>query len=837
MKPNISEELCLKAEELIGSGCNGIAVVRQLTDMVDNMLFTSYHLVTKDLQDLPLALIAVGGYGRRELAPYSDVDIMLLAKSRDKLVTETAQAALYRFWDLGLNISHCFRTLEECVEDSMCDLKTRTSLTESRFLAGSREVFDEYKRDVYQKLLFKGKKEFIAEKLREISGRHKTYGESIYLLEPNVKEGRGGLRDIHSILWLSKVVSKVYDIEGLRKILSAKDYRYLLKAYDYFLTIRLCLHIMSKRKNDVLSFEFHQATANMLGFMDTSRFLAAEILMRLYYKKAKNVTDSLTVVKDLSGRQFFSFPLNFTIKKITDDFYISRNELIVKDRGIFKDSDRIMEAFYLYSDTGRKFSSQVRDAIKSRFIFINKKTGSSGRAVRYFLKVLGGNRVYETLRIMHDTGILDRLIPEFGRLRHLVIYEPYHRYTVDEHTLNAIKNLEMLKDTKQARPKYLLDILKNVRQETLFLAVLLHDIGKGFSRRGEKRHRGNHEETGYKMIKNVVERFGIDREDRQRIEFLVKNHVLLARLVLQRDSEDPDTISQLAEIVENEKNLDALYLMTYADMTAVNPDFWTEWKAYLFHSIYIKTKEHILGSASAYLGMDDQNLKELIEDMPYRYMISNGYDAVSNDYKMVLEARGSGLSVSINEEPDGTAGFTIVTTDVPGLFAGIVGVLGSWGLNILRARLYTGKSRLVIDRIIVSNWSALWWEGMDEQVKADLERAILKKKDSGGRATSPSPGPSATGAIEPFFRFESFVKIDNEASEQYSILELFSPDRLGLLYDIAIQFSANNVDILSAIINTEDRLARDVFYLQHNGVKLEAEVTLKVMNSVYSVIQ
>lgn len=830
MKPNISEELCIKAEELIGSGCDGTAVVRQLTDMVDNMLFTSYHLVTKDLQDLPLTLVAVGGYGRRELAPYSDVDIMLLAKSRDKLVTETAQTVLYRFWDLGLNISHCFRTLEECVEDAMCDLKTRTSLTESRFLAGSREVFDEYKRDVYQKLLFKGKKEFIAEKLREIAGRHKTYGESIYLLEPNVKEGRGGLRDIHSILWLSKVVSRVYDIEGLKRILSPKDYRYLIKAYDYFLTIRLCLHIMSKRKNDVLSFEFHQATANMLGFADTSRFLAAEILMRLYYKKAKNVTDSLAVIKDLSGRQFFSFPLNLTIRKITDDFYISRNELIVKDRGAFRDSDRIMEAFYLYSETGRKFSFQVREAIKNRFIFINKRTRSSGRAIRYFLKVLGGNRSYETLRIMHDTGILDRLIPEFGRLRHLVIYEPYHRYTVDEHALNAIKNLEMLKDTKQAGPKYLSDILKNVRQETLFLAVLLHDIGKGFSRRDEKGRSGNHEEAGYKMIKNIVERFGLVREDRKRIEFLVKNHVLLARLVLQRDSEDPDTISQLAEIVETEEDLDALYLMTYADMTAVNPDFWTEWKAYLFHGIYIKTKEHILGSASAYLGMDDQNLKKLIEDMPYRYMISNGYDAVSSDYKMALEAKGKGLSISIKEGPDGTAGLTIVTTDVPGLFAGIVGVLGSWGLNILRARLYTGRSGLVIDRISVSNWSALWWEGMEEQVKADLERAILLP-------LCPTLSKSGVGGVLPSAkRFESFVEIDNETSEQYSILELFSPDRLGLLYDIAIQFSAHKVEITSALINTEDRLAQDVFYLQHNGAKLEAEVTLKVMNSVYSVI-
>lgn len=834
MRPNISEELCLKAEELLRSGCDGIAVVKQLTGIVDNLLFTSYQLATKDRPAVPLALIAVGGYGRSELAPYSDVDIMLLAKNRDSLTAETAQAVLYCMWDLGLNISHAFRTLDDCVEDAMSDLKTRTSLIESRFLAGSREVFDEYKRDVYQKLLFKNKKEFVADKLREIAKRRKVYGDSVYLLEPNVKEGRGGLRDIHSMLWLSKVISKVNEVEGLNKILSAKDFTYMMKAYDYFLRTRLCLHVLAKRKNDVLSFEFHKAVAEMLGFTDTSRFLAPEIFMRLYYKKAKNVTDALAFVKELSGGRYFGLPLDFTIKKITDDFYIAKNELIVKDRAIFKNSDRIMEAFYIYSYTGRKFSYQVKEAIRSRFVFINKRTRSSRKAVQYFMKILAGNRVYETLRIMHDTGILDRFVPEFGRLRHLVIYEPYHKYTVDEHTLNAIKNLEMLKNTKQAGPKYLSDILKNVKQEALFLAVLLHDIGKGISRKGEKKHSEGHEEAGYKMIKTVLERFNIDLEDRHRIEFLVRNHVLLARLVLRRDSEDPETISQLSEVIENEKNLDTLYLMTYADMTAVNPDFWTEWKAYLFHSIYIKTKEHILGSASAYLKRDDQNLNGLIEDMPYRYLISNAYDTVNHDYRMVLEARGKGLSISIKEGPDGTAEFTIVTKDVAGLFAGIVGVLGSWGLNILRARLYTGKSGLVIDRIIVSNWRALWWQGLEGQVKADMERAILKEAGPGTQGPKGLTGPGRPPGT--FSMFESFVEIDNEASEQYSILELFSPDRLGLLYDIATQFSANNVAILSAIINTEDRLAQDVFYLQHNGVKLDAEVTFKIINSVYSVV-
>ncbi len=828
--PNIGNGLCDMAENLIMSGSDGTATARRLTQSIDDLLASAYKSATyvegADTAST-LSLVAVGGYGRRELAPYSDIDIMLLAKKRDRVSMEVAQTILYRLWDMGLNISHCFRTLDECVEDAIDNFQTRTSLIESRFLAGSSMLFNEFRQDVYQKLLFKRKREFIGELLREIAGRHKEYGDSVYLLEPNIKEGRGGLRDIQAVSWLLKTGLRMNAMEESKRILSEGDYDHFIKAYDFLLRVRLCLHFISRRRNDVLSFEFQNETAKRMGLKDTKRFLGSEILMRLYYRKAKSVMDVLARLMNMCSRPYVVFRIPIGIKKITGDFYISKNEIIVKDKGIFKNTDRIFEAFHVYSITGKKFSSQVREAVRSRFVFINKKTRSSRAAIMYFMEILRGNRVYETLNEMHDTGILDRFIPEFARLRHLVIQEPYHRYTVDEHTLIAIRNLEMLKHTKHAKIRFLSEILKNLKQEVLFLSLLLHDIGKGTPHK-------RHEDSGYRMLKRVMERFNIEHKERQRIEFLVKNHIVLSKLALTRDSDAYETVIQLAEVVENEDNLNALYLMTYADMTAVNPGFWTEWKAYLFYEIYTKTKAHLNGVRRQYFEISDPKIKEFVEDMPERYLISNTIDTIRTDYRLTAEAEVKPI-VSISERADGTAELTIIADDMPGLFSRIVGTLGFRGLNVLRARLYTGKSGLVIDKILVSNWKAMWWQGLEEQIKQDIEQAIGDRQEAIGEKNY-SPLSIASCPVPSLKRFESLIEIDNESSDKYTILELLSPDRIGLLYDISTQFCGYDIDIISAVINTEDNIAQDVFYLQYNNGKLNAETIMNILNSMQDVI-
>ncbi|MGD0283142.1 MAG: ACT domain-containing protein, partial [Dissulfurispiraceae bacterium] len=586
--------------------------------------------------------------------------------------------------------------------------------------------------------------------------------------------------------------------------------------------VRLSLHILSKRRNDVLSFEFQDAAARLMGFKDTKRFIAAEIMMRLYYKKAETIGSVLSRIMNISGRKYISFPLNLSIRRITDDFYIAKNEITVKDTGLFRSFDKIMEAFSIYSLSGRKLSDQVKESIKGRALFISRKIHLSKKSVARFLEILRGNRVYGTLREMHQMGILDRFIPEFGRLRHLVIYDTYHRYTVDEHSLIAVKNLEALRNNSQSRLGYLADILARTGQDILFLAILLHDIGKG----GYDRHGGNHEGAGYKMLKAIMERFDIGHQDKSRIEFLVKNHIMLSKLALNRDSDAPETVTQLAEIVENEENLDSLYLMTYADMTAVKPDFWTEWKAYLFHDLYIKTRDHLRGIKAKQYHTSDKKLQGFIESMPDRYVISTPGDMLYADYMLATGVADEVPAMSVHKLPYGTAEITIAAHDRPGLFSKIVGVLSCRGLNILRARIYTSKDSLAMDKILLSNWDSIWWEGLEAQLKQDFYNAIVL--DAG-------ISPERCVRTRPFAgrRLENFIEISNEASSNHTLLELLLPDRIGLLFDIAKQLYKHGTDITSAVINTEEGVAQDVFYLQYEGGKLTADLVLKILGALY----
>ena len=816
--------LCDKASELIKQGDDGFSLVDHLTKSVDTAVVSSYQSTMQSItspDSAELALISVGGYGRGEIMPYSDIDIMLLSRSDKIGAKEAAQAVLYQLWDQGLNISHSFRTLKGCVDDAMRELHTRTALLDCRFLAGNEALFDEFKRDVYQKLLFKAKKSFTGEVIREIDRRHKASGDSLYLLEPNVKEGRGGLRDIHAISWLSRSELKISAIQGYEQFMTASQFRDFLSAYRFLLKVRAGIHITSARKNDVLSAELHDEVAALLGFRDTSRFFASEIMMRILYHRARTVVDALAKVINLCGKRYFHFPTPFMVRKITSDFYLSRNEIIVKNHELFDEPSKIIEAFHIYSLTGKEFSYQVEELLKSRAFLIANPDRTLQPEIHYFREILRGDRVFETLQKMHDTGVLGRFIPEFGRLRHLIILESFHQYTVDEHTLLAIRNIERLKDTKQARLTYLADILKKVKQEVLFLAILLHDIGKGVSRK--------HEEAGYIIIKGILERLFVEQIDRQKIEFLVANHIFLSKLAMTRDVDAPETVTQLAEAVGNEENLDALYLMTYADMSAVNASFWNEWKASILHELYTKTCDHLKGIAHDPYQFLDDRLMLFARGMPERYLISTTVDEMRADHALTEKAKIESPVIAIKERGDSTAELTVVTYRMPRLFSKIVGVLSSRGLNIVRARLFTGKQGMVVRKIIVSNWKTLFWEGMETSIMEDLRRAILvdepimHKPPIFGEAKSPAK------------RFEFFLEIENETSDRYTLLEVMLPDKIGLLYAITIRLYIYNIDILSAVINTDDGTAHDVFYLQKHGAKLGLEDCLQVLNGLRAV--
>jgi [protein-PII] uridylyltransferase len=823
----MNDKILKQIEKWMNEGYKGRALAHKYTQYMDLFLANILHSVDNNAQ---LALLATGGYGREELAPFSDIDIMFFVQ--DRANTEAAERILYKLWDSGLEISHTFRTADECIEEAFKDIRTRTSLIESRFIAGDAKLRKIFLTDVYPVIAHKKKKAFIKDKLKEMEKRHLESGDSVFLLEPHIKEGEGSLRDIHTVYWLLKVDFRIEKITELSSFISEYESKSLLKAYDFMLQLRYCLHLHSKRRNDVLSFEYQKDVARCLGFTDSKKFSGAERMMRYYYLKSKAIKDVTRQISVLCSSQYTSIFKNLNIRKITEEFSMSAGKLIATKNNLMEtNSDKIMEGFYLYSKTGGRFSDILKESIKAQLLRINKKTRSSSVSIYYFLEIFRSTRVYETLREMHETGVLGRFVPEFGALRCLVVYEPYHMYTVDEHTLLAIKNLENLKTTKYKHLEELREIINSMKSlNLLFMALLFHDIGKAAGK--------YHEEEGYKRLKNIMDRFNLEGRKRMMIEFLVKNHILMSRLAITRETSDMDAIARFAETVGDIESLNALYLITYADMSAVNPRFWSSWKSFFLHNLYLSTSEYLSGvkkDRGEYIRglqsyspeIDTEELLQFIEEMPERYLLSTSKSKVIADYELKKKAAWDFFSMRIDNRSDGVTEIIICTKDSPGLFSKIVGFFSSKRLNIFSGSIFTGKSGIVIDKISISNWKDMWWEGFEKDLEEGLRGIIVDEKP-----VRIVQRKCVTNSL-----FDLFVELDNETSPVFSIIEIFTQDRLGLLYDISTIMYEKGIDIVSARIHTESGLAQDVFYVQSNNKKIIGIMIQELLSELWTLLK
>jgi [protein-PII] uridylyltransferase len=818
--------------ELLDKGYGGWQLTSLFTERIDSIIRDVFYSAMGPSEPSGLCLMAVGGYGRGEMAPFSDVDIMVFA--RDRSASEKAKELLYELWNTNLNISHSFRTPADCISEARKDIRTRTSLLEYRYIAGDTDLFRHFQDSVYPEVAFRNQRSYVSEKLREVETRHRKFGDSVFMLEPNVKEGMGGLRDAHTVFWLAAVTFRVRQFGELSKILTPYDSHRLRKAYDFLLKVRFCLHLLSARKNDSLTFEFHDRVAEMLRFKASKKFFASERFMRYLYLKTSLISEIASHALDICSLPYVQLPPELTRKTVTRNFSISKDR-IVPTLEISGDTDMIMEAFAVMSKTGKKFSPKLRAEIKKNVFRIARRARNSPRAIELFMEIIGGGRVYRTLREMHRCGVLGRFIPEFGALSFLVVYEPYHHYTVDEHTLRAVKKLEELGGTKYKNLDHLSGVFRLVRhREALVLSLLLHDIGKRgitketrFPDREAKRY---HEGEGYMEMKNVMERFNLDIRMRNSMEFLVKNHTLISSAAFKRDTDDPDVIAQLADEIVDRERLDSLYLLTYADMAAVSPDFWTDWKGYLLRELYETASRYLEGFAekghehiSRMLSLSEKDKEAVggfISNMPERYLLSTRPEKICADYGLSLAVKERNFALKVDETAGGTAELTVGAWDSPGLFSKIVGVFSSMQMSIYSARVYTGRDGMAIDRIQVSNWEELFWEGIIERLEEKLDEAVVKGgsvKFGARRDADREPAE-----IPHFYgRYVPFIELDNETSGDSSILEFFAGDRLGLLYDATSLMHERAIDIISARINTESGLAHDIFYIQKEGAKLD----------------
>lgn len=840
-------------------GERGDRVVELLTEMTDLMVVKLFTCILTDLtgdqqtQDR-LALVAVGGYGRGELNPYSDIDLMFLYEGKNsQCIEDVAQKLLYFLWDMRLDVGYSVRTIADCVEMGQSDLTVRTALLDSRLLMGNRQLFDEFQKVKLTQLLSKGSDAFIRAKVEELRHRREKYGSTVYMLEPNVKESEGALRDLHTAMWVAKIKYKIDQPRELviKGVLTEEELGQYGDALEYLWRIRNQMHFGFGRKCDQLTFEAQTSLAAYLGYKDSGRTLAVEEFMRDYYLHAVRVEHfashliNACAVREESALKILGY---FIRRQVGEGFYVTRGELHVPDQSVLEaDPSRLMKLFEYAQKQGVVPSVATKTLVRKNLHLVNDKFRRSREVNQSFFNILrSAKAVSETLQVMHHLGFLNRFIPEFEHIYCKVQHDMYHVFTVDMHSLFAVNEVVRLWQGELAGEMPLLTRIAGEvgKRELLLLAVLFHDIGKGEG--------GGHSEKGADMCRTIARRMGLHKEDSERLEFLVRNHLLFAHIAQRRDLHDEKMIIQFARQMGTSETLRMLYLLTYADVRSVGPDVWNDWKAMLFEELYSKTLKVLergdfkLEASSERVKKARKQVVEILEaDFPAtrikeelkalttRHVLSNPPAEIAGHlrYLIALEDHDVHMSVS-HEQERGYSSFTICTYDLPGLFSKITGVMAANGMNILGAQINTSTNGKVLDILqlnspqgfIVTDDSR--WKRVQEDMRQVLEgkvqvKALVEKRHR----------PSLLAErVKP--RFPTRVEIDNEVSEDYTVIDIYTHDKVGVLYSITSTLTELGLYIGVAKISTKVDQVADVFYVKDIfGHKVTADDKLEELRT------
>ncbi len=820
-------------------GASGRQTVGSMTSLSDTLIRNLYRSVSADIPLEGLgscSLIALGGYGRGELNPYSDIDVMFFYRGKDGSFAERiSERMLYLLWDLGLEVGYSVRTDRDCLEMAERDITARTALLDSRFLVGDETLYQEYEKLVFDPVLGKNSLGFIREKLQENERRLKKYGSSVYLLEPNIKEGEGGLRDLQTALWIAQVKFKVRNLRELliKGVLTEEEAQAYEASLEYLWRIRNELHYLSPRKNDQIYFDHQEKIARFLGYRDTKKALAVEQFMQDYYSHAlqvEHIAASL-IAKATQQDEPTSRVLGYLTRRSVDDgFYILRGELRTSRADLFEqDPAGMMKAFLLAQRHGAKMSLPVKKMIRDNLHRINDKVRRSRTMTEGFMEILSNpRRMAETLRDMHHLQFLNRFIPEFGRIYCKVQHDAYHIYTVDTHSLFAVEEIAKLWRGDYREEKPLLTRVANdiEKRGLLLLAVLFHDIGKGEGK--------DHSNKGADLIPTIARRLGLNKEDSQRLEFLVRNHLMMAHIAQRRDLHDDKLIVQFAKAMGMSENLKMLYLLTFADIKAVGPDVWTTWKGFLLQELYEKAYQ-VLERGNFQLEQRSEKVrnrkrkvvsllgdefgqravKDFLKAASTRYILSYRSAHIVEHLRLAFSRQDSTLTMKVEHEPQGKYTQVMISTlDIPGLFAQIAGVMAANGINILGAQINTMSNGVVVDILQVTNSGGEMidnpakWDKVEQDLTSVIEGRV-RVDDLVGKRQRPS---FLTERPKP--RFPNRVEVDNEVSEEYTVLDIYAHDKVGLLYNICKGLKELGLYIGVSKISTKVDQAADTFYVQ-----------------------
>ncbi|MEO9780786.1 MAG: [protein-PII] uridylyltransferase [Sedimentitalea sp.] len=828
-------------------------LTRSYTYLTDGLVMSALMVARTFLHPRPnptagerIAVIAVGGYGRGEMAPFSDVDLLFLTPYKITPWAESViESMLYILWDIRLKVGHASRTIKDCIRLGLEDFTIRTALLEHRFIAGHAPLAEKMNDRLASDLFAGNGQDFIEAKLSERDARHLKQGER-YVVEPNVKEGKGGLRDLQSLFWIAKYIHGVQHAAELVPlgVFQEEEFATFVKAEDFLWAVRSHLHLLSGRATEKLTFDMQVAVAEAMGYKDLAGRRGVEIFMQQYFRHATAVGDLTRIfLTKLEAIHAKPEPLLERIfrrrPKIKPGYEVINNRLAVVDPEEFlADKLNLLRLFEEGLRTGMLIHPDAMRLVASNLKMIDDDMRNSREARRIFLDLmLKHGNPERALRRMNELGVLSAFVPEFEPIVAMMQFNMYHSYTVDEHIIQCIANLTQIErgELIESLPVASSILKEGVNRKVLYVALLLHDIGKG---RPE-----DHSILGAQIARKVAPRLGLSKADSETVEWLVRYHLLMSDMAQKRDIADPRTVRDFAKAVQTVKRLDLLTVLTVCDIRGVGPDVWNNWKAALIRALYRQTRRALE------TGMEDLNRenrgasakKALREALPewtksalaaetkrhYPPYWQGLHVTAHVDFARMLRAleeSGDPSEIMIHVYPDPDRDATracFVMADHPGIFARLAGALALVGANVVDARSYTTKDGYVTD--------AFWIQDSDghpyETARLPRLTKMIHRTLRGEFVTSEAfKSRDKIKKRLKAFNVPTHISFDNEGSEIYTIIEVDTRDRPGLLYDLTRTLANANIYIANAVIATYGEQAVDSFYIKDMfGLKYYSE--------------
>jgi [protein-PII] uridylyltransferase len=864
------EEHRLKLEHNHGEG--GRDLCKKRADVISVMLRHLWngaweaHLRSHPDKPPRIALLAVGGFGRGELNPYSDIDILFLYPDNSAKITaqvnDIVQQVLYMLWDIGFQVGHATRTMPELVSQANGDLRTKTSLLEARFLSGDETLFEEFGKIFERKCLHGHEKEYLAWRVGDQRDRHEKAGHTPFLQEPNVKNGCGGLRDYQNLIWVGKVKRGLANTQAFvdAQLMTTTERKQLDRAYDFLLRIRTELHYLQKRSGDVLTLRLQGQIADSFGYQHRTILRRMEAFMRDYYEHTSLLYNlANTLCNRLCGggkpqTKWTFLPFHATRKVEIDGFILENGELeLPSSTHLSDDPLRMVRVFLLMQQHNAELGAELKLRLRRRLYMIDRRYIYQTAVRETLIAILSRKgQVGRALRTMHELGYLGRFFPEFRPLTCLVQHEFFHRYTADEHTLVCIEMLDKIIDAKEPPfSKYKMLLQQTARPHILYLAMLLHDTGKS-------ENDSRHAEASAVNAVRVARRMRLKGTDLSILVFLVDHHLTMSEIARRKNLDDEDTIIEFARIVQTQERLDLLMLLTFADTLGTGSgQNYSDWKDLLLWQLYHRTSSALSGvkefravAEKARLEIQQRLLKNLdrqfdpaevvahFENLPTTYFETMSEDLIREHIGLVhgflkyqLTHDDASLKPIVhwrNFPEQGHSEVTVVTWDRYHIFARVTGSFSACNLTILKADIFTRADDIAIETFFVATERL-------EAVTDSRDRAAFEKilYQAMGMEQFDFPKAFAKRVVKPRFpiydpsEFPTKVSVDLRASKTHALLDVQTADYPGLLYRIACAIADAGLNLASARVTTEKGAALDTFYLtDRQGKKIESEEVL-----------